>query len=147
MQGAKEQADRGSSGDLGRQRFGNLKRVTQHHLNLFAHGHKRPLDFKPGLARLVERIGPFEIYPVAVHIEPLQNKKPTAFVSVGEPLSYRMKMPAGEIESHVTAELDALLSFVSRYGENAIDAWPDVNTRLRSTFSFGDNAGAGSAVA
>ncbi len=74
---------------------------------------KRPLDFRRGVEVLARYLGAVVI-PVGIHIEPMQNKKPTAFIVVGPTLS---DTSIGELERAVERELDTLLGQLNARGE------------------------------
>ncbi len=46
-----------------------------------------PLNFKPGIELLTKVLGPLQILPVALGIEPLRAAKPSAFILVGDQIS------------------------------------------------------------
>jgi 1-acyl-sn-glycerol-3-phosphate acyltransferase len=47
---------------------------------------QRPLGFERGVELLVRALSPCCVLPVALHIEPLNHARPTAFVGLGAPL-------------------------------------------------------------
>lgn len=73
---------------------------------------KRPLAFRPGVCALVSKLGPVDIIPVGIHIEPMQTRSPHAFLSLGLPIQPE------ECESAVERELDRILEVVNRFGED-----------------------------
>lgn len=89
--------------------------------------HRRPLGFRRGVELFARRLAPV-VLPVAIHLEPLSTAAPTAFLSVGEPVEGAPD--AREMEARVEAELDALLAFLARHGEDAPRAWPEPRGRL-----------------
>lgn len=68
---------------------------------------RRPLEFHSGLARLIRRVGPCYVYPVAVRHEFFKQPRPEFLISVGAARYF----PAGEREHphSLTAELEAAL--------------------------------------
>lgn len=44
----------------------------------------RPLGFKKGMEALIRNLHPIQLIPVALHIEPLANPRPTAFIRSGQ---------------------------------------------------------------
>ena len=47
---------------------------------------RRPLGFRRGIETLVQISGRVQYVPVAIHIEPLNHEKPTAFIYAGAPI-------------------------------------------------------------
>jgi 1-acyl-sn-glycerol-3-phosphate acyltransferase len=93
---------------------------------------RRPLGFERGIGTLARVLSPAFVVPIALHIEPLAGLRPTMFVAVGQP----MRVPAGHgvdalrLENSVEAQADSICAFLSRYGEEASDAWPAPFHRL-----------------
>ncbi len=85
--------------------------------------HRRPLGFLRGGGWLAGHLAPVVVLPVGLHLEPLTRPGPAAFVSVGRPLVVRSAADLHAIEERVTAEVDAILAFTRRHGENAARAW------------------------
>jgi 1-acyl-sn-glycerol-3-phosphate acyltransferase len=87
--------------------------------------HRRPLGFARGVEGLLRRLTPVTVLPVAIHLEPLTAAAPTAFLSIGSPILCNGHVPgASLLERRVTAELDALLTFLALHGEAAPAVWP-----------------------
>lgn len=87
---------------------------------------RRPLGFEPGISLLAGMMSPATIIPTALHIEPLNHATPTPFVSLGAAIRVegRMRNLHRDLEERVAAELDALLAFLNRHGEQSVAAWP-----------------------
>lgn len=85
---------------------------------------RRPLGFERGVTVLASLLAPISILPVAIHIEPLNRARPTAFVALGRPVEVAAGRPdLGEIERAVTAGLDQIRTFLEEHGEGAVDRW------------------------
>lgn len=82
--------------------------------------HRRPLGFQRGVEVFARRLSPL-VLPVGIHAEPLNTVSPTFFVSVGEGVEAPQ---ADGLERRVEAELDAVLAFLAKHGEDAPRAWP-----------------------
>lgn len=89
--------------------------------------HRRPLGFEGGAALLARTLGAV-VLPVAQHVEPLSRVRPTAMISVGEPLE--AEEVEGELEGRVEEEADRILAFLARHGEAAARVWPRAGERL-----------------
>ncbi len=74
---------------------------------------KRPLQFKRGIEVIAKALGA-AVIPVGIHIEPMQYKKPTAFIVVGAPT---VGASAIELERLVERELDRLIGQLCERGE------------------------------
>lgn len=94
--------------------------------------HRRPLDFRPGIRGVRRALGPSWVLPVGIHLSPGARPGQEAWISVGEPV--HPEDPGGSdpvaMEARVTAELDAVLGFLSRWGEEAVHRWPGEGGRL-----------------
>lgn len=93
---------------------------------------KRPLGFHPGVGLLARELSPLMILPVALHVEPLNSTRATVFASAAEPMRVDSALDASAVEAAVTRELDALLAFLARHGEDAPRHWPGPTGRLPS---------------
>lgn len=83
---------------------------------------RRPLGFRTGIVRVLERLAPVQVVPVALRIEPLNTMSPHAFVLAGEPVSIDplQQIPTTkELEALVHATLDDLAARLDRLGESA----------------------------
>lgn len=96
---------------------------------------KRPLDFHPGVGLLARELAPLVVLPVALHVEPLNATRATVFASAAEPIPVDGVLGAADVEAAVTHELDALLAFLARHGEDAPRHWPGPTGRLASASS------------
>lgn len=87
---------------------------------------RRPLGFQSGVELVARTLAPVTVLPAAIHIEPLNGPLPVPFVALAPPVSVERgdAVDASILESMVTRELDAVLDFLGRHGENAPDAWP-----------------------
>lgn len=93
--------------------------------------HRRPLGFRRGVELLIRRLPQPVVLPVALHQEPLDAPAPTAFVSVGRPLSAPDEMSLERLEAAVTALLDAALADLARWGEAAGRRWASGQAEAR----------------
>ncbi len=84
---------------------------------------RRPLCFQPGAAWLATHLAPIALVPVALHLEPLNRPSPTAFVGVGRPLTVTAPVETLALEEMVRGQLDLLLPFLHRHGEDAPARW------------------------
>lgn len=80
---------------------------------------RRPLGFRRGVERIVEHLTPVAVLPVGIHCEPLNRRRPTFFVSVGEPLPAAEARSVRAIEAAVEAQLDHVHDHLARHGESA----------------------------
>lgn len=80
---------------------------------------RRPLGFQSGLARLIRRVGPCYVYPVAVRYEFFTQSQPEFLISVGEARHFTgQEKPdhralAAELEQTLQTELDRLKADVN----------------------------------
>ncbi len=75
---------------------------------------QRPLNFYPGLAHTLRRIGPCYVYPLATRFEFTREQFPEIFISVGPLRRFddgerlNIKQVTAELENTLTQDLDAL---------------------------------------
>jgi 1-acyl-sn-glycerol-3-phosphate acyltransferase len=93
---------------------------------------KRPLGFHPGIGLLARELAPLAVVPVALHVEPLNATRSTVFASAAEPLRVDGALDVADVEAAITRELDVLLAFLARHGEDAPRHWPGPTGRLSS---------------
>jgi 1-acyl-sn-glycerol-3-phosphate acyltransferase len=89
--------------------------------------HRRPLGFQRGVTTLSRLLAPVVVLPVGLHYEPLTHARPSAFVSVGPIVVVPAGGPgagAAGLDRAVAAELDRILAFLARHGEDAPRLWP-----------------------
>jgi 1-acyl-sn-glycerol-3-phosphate acyltransferase len=68
---------------------------------------RRPLGFQRGIETLTRMTGRVQYVPVAIHIEPLNHEKPTAFVYAGAPIdSFATNVTCKMLEAEVIQLLD-----------------------------------------
>jgi 1-acyl-sn-glycerol-3-phosphate acyltransferase len=91
---------------------------------------RRPLGFHPGIGLLARELAPLVVLPVALHVEPLNATRSTIFASAAEPIRVNGSIDAARVEAAVAGELDALLAFLGRHGEDAPRHWPGPHGRL-----------------
>jgi 1-acyl-sn-glycerol-3-phosphate acyltransferase len=91
---------------------------------------KRPLGFHRGVGLLARELAPVVVLPVALHVEPLNATRATVFASVAEPIRVDGALRPSQVEAAVTAELDVLLAFLARHGEDAPKHWPGPHGRV-----------------
>lgn len=97
----------------------------------------RPLGFRPGVEAVLRRPGNAVVLPVGLHLEPLNDVRPAAFVSVGEPMLPGADRSLPALERAVEAELDRILGFIGVHGESAPAEWPAAQDRLPSPGGVG----------
>lgn len=85
--------------------------------------YRRPLGFESGAGWLASRLSPIAVVPVGLHLEPLTEPGPAAFISVGQPTIVRSGIRATALEAMVTAELDTILACTRGHGEDAPAVW------------------------
>ena len=88
--------------------------------------YRRPLGFVPGLSRIVRRLAPITIVPVAIHLEPLNRLAPTACVRAGRPLLLVRDGAVAsehELEQRVEEQLDYSFALAAQTGEDLVSAW------------------------
>lgn len=88
--------------------------------------HVRPLGFQRGVELFARHLPSADIIPIGIHLEPLKGPSPHAFISAGGLIGARSSTVA-DLEHAVELQLDAILSFLGEYGENAAEAWPTMN--------------------
>lgn len=86
----------------------------------------RPLGFRSGIERILPVLGGVQVVPVALRIEPLNTRRPHAFVWAGAPLECK---PGGswslrELEAALETHLDALDRELVGLAEHASVKWP-----------------------
>lgn len=84
----------------------------------------RPLGLERGIELLVERLAPCSVVPVALHIEPLNRLRPTAFVHAGPGLHVGSRLRREDVEGRLRIQLDQLLAHLAEHGEGAARAAP-----------------------
>lgn len=91
---------------------------------------RRPLGFRPGLGLVARELAPLLILPMGLHVEPLNSTRSTVFVSAGAPVPVDGRLDLAGVETAVEREVDAILGFLSRHGEDASRHWPGPRGRL-----------------
>lgn len=85
----------------------------------------RPLGFKEGLGSVANALEPVTIIPIGIHIEPMVQRKPEAFLVIGEPLEHATgKIAVKAVEEAVASTLDQLFAALSVHGEHLFET-PD----------------------
>ncbi len=109
-------------------------------LTLFPQGRiwpswKRPLAFRRGAELFAREISPCTVIPVAVHLEPLTNPAPSAFVGIGEPLHVEAggTIQIAVMERSVEALLDEMFDVLAAHGEEAGAAWTGIRSYEAAT--------------
>lgn len=86
---------------------------------------RRPLGFQRGIEGIVRAVAPAVVLPVGIHIEPLNARRPVAFINVGTPLRVAAegdaKGLANELACSVAALLDEIHRGLHEHGESASD--------------------------
>jgi 1-acyl-sn-glycerol-3-phosphate acyltransferase len=85
---------------------------------------RRPLGFRRGIERIVARLSPCIVLPVALHLEPLTQASPAAFVHAGDPIVVHERVALNVIEEGVTHALDRLTDMIDVLGEDILLHWP-----------------------
>ena len=68
---------------------------------------QRPLGFRRGIETLAKMIGRVQYVPLGLHIEPMTQEKPTAFIYAGQPIdSLSKNVDHKTLEAEVTRLLD-----------------------------------------
>lgn len=86
---------------------------------------RRPLGFRPGVELALGRLAPLTVLPVALHLEPGNRVRPTAWIQVGTPRWFAGPGAEGErptasaLEAEATTLLDRVQGHLHAEGENA----------------------------
>lgn len=96
----------------------------------------RPLGFDRGIERLCTLLGEYVVLPVALHIEPLARRRPSAFILATlhdrrcstEAIEHAR---ASDLQRLVTQRLDWLQDCIRRFGEDIAVRWPSIEPLLR----------------
>ena len=98
---------------------------------------RRPMELQPGLRAFARVLAPAIILPVGLHLEPLNRTRPTAFVSVGQPID----VPAGDepvsleaVEAAMAAALQRIFAALAEHGEAAPRHWPPADADAAPVF-------------
>ena len=91
---------------------------------------RRPLGFHPGVGLLARELAPIVVLPVALHVEPLNSTRATVFAAAADPIRPDGRLDPALLEATIEGELDALLAFLARHGEDAPRHWPGSAGRL-----------------
>jgi 1-acyl-sn-glycerol-3-phosphate acyltransferase len=91
---------------------------------------RRPLGFRPGMGLVARELAPLLVLPIGLHVEPLNAIRSTVFVSAGAPILVDDRLDVAEVQVAVEREVDAVLAFLSRHGEDAPRHWPGPRGRL-----------------
>lgn len=94
--------------------------------------HRRPLGFQPGIRAIRRVLSGSWVLPVGIHLAPGARPGQEAWISAGPPVHPGDAHGGnpGTVEARVTAELDAILHFLARWGEEAAARWPPEEDRL-----------------
>lgn len=88
--------------------------------------HRRPLGFQRGVGAVWKALGGPVVLPVGLHLSPGSTSGQRAWLSAGPVLDGGH--PGADsvplLEERVEAELDAILGFLARHGEDAPHRWP-----------------------
>jgi 1-acyl-sn-glycerol-3-phosphate acyltransferase len=80
---------------------------------------RRPLGFRRGVARLAAHVAPAVILPVGLHIEPLNARRPTPIIAMGEPIAVGADFDDDVlVERRVQGRLDEVLDKLAECGES-----------------------------
>jgi 1-acyl-sn-glycerol-3-phosphate acyltransferase len=94
---------------------------------------RRPLGFRPGVSVLTAILAPVIVLPLGIHVEPLNRRRSTVFISAGGPLGMDRGRPDfRSLEQAVEIELDAIRTFLDVHGEDSPARWPGVYDPLPS---------------
>ena len=93
--------------------------------------YRRPLGFAGGVRLVAQALAPATVLPMGLHLESGPHPAPTAFISLGEPIHVTEMGPdPARLESAVEEELRGIHDLLSRKGEEAPSAWPDLGSPL-----------------
>lgn len=85
----------------------------------------RPLGFRPGIERVLRVMGDVQVVPVALRIEPLNTRRPHAFVCAGAPLvDSGVAWTLCDLEAALERHLDAMDRQLQELSEDASRHWP-----------------------
>jgi 1-acyl-sn-glycerol-3-phosphate acyltransferase len=85
--------------------------------------HKRPLGFQKGVEWLLQHLSFDQVLAMGIHIEPLQSRKPTAWLRVA-PSALKEEFnesTAEQLEQAVSEQLSTIQTHLSERGENATE--------------------------
>ena len=83
----------------------------------------RPLGFSDGLRGVAAAMAPVTILPIGIHIEPMCDRRPQAFLTVGNPMAHISgSLDIEPVEAELTRVLDELLKLLSAKGDNIFSA-------------------------
>jgi 1-acyl-sn-glycerol-3-phosphate acyltransferase len=91
---------------------------------------RRPLGFRAGIGLVARELAPLLVVPVGLHVEPLNATRSTVFVSAGAPIPVDDRLDVAALEAAIEGEVDSVLAFLSRHGEDAPRHWPGPRGRL-----------------
>jgi 1-acyl-sn-glycerol-3-phosphate acyltransferase len=86
---------------------------------------RRPLGFRPGVELALRRLAPLTVLPVALHLEPGNRVRPTAWIQAGTPRWFPgaeaegARPTASGLEAEVTTLLDRVQGHLHAEGEDA----------------------------
>ncbi len=88
---------------------------------------RRPLAVKRGVEHVTRRLSPVRVLPVAIHLEPLVDIRPTPFLWLCDPVDVpeRGSLPAEDVGRRLTRGLDRIRAHLDALGEDAVGGWPD----------------------
>ena len=79
----------------------------------------RPLGFSDGLRGVAGAMAPVVLLPIGIHIEPMCERRPQAFLTLGKPIEHISgQLDVGRVEAELTQVLDALLNQLKAKGEH-----------------------------
>lgn len=88
---------------------------------------RRPLSVRRGVETVTGLLAPVRVLPVAIHIEPLVDVRPTPFLWLCDPVDVAEDdaLPAGAIDHRLAVGLDEIRTRLDEMGEDAVRDWPD----------------------
>ena len=83
----------------------------------------RPLGFRKGAAWMASLLKNATTLPVGIHLEALNQRKPSAFISIGQPVVDAATIGVRGLELAVEKQLDYISNALQREGEQSFAYW------------------------
>jgi len=91
---------------------------------------RRPLGFQRGAVWMSSLLPSAATIPVGIHIESLNNQKPSAFISIGAPCATNDETSVRSLEQAVEHELSYIQNMLNAYGERTFEAWKEKHEEI-----------------
>lgn len=101
--------------------------------------YRRPLALEGGVRLVARALKSPWLVPVGLHIEPLNHRRPTAFVAAGPPVRWSSEWSAEDVEALLADTLDDLLMDLEAWGEEAAEGWTDRHESRNQESNRGPN--------